>query len=127
MKADRNAIEQAYAFFHQKLKVYERSTSEREMDHIEDCIANYANSMSKELFEELSQGNPAFLHEHTTFQEDLTKAARLCFSLPQRGNRPINLNPSSQTYEENDTFPLLLAYQPDRIRTGASSADAGVV
>ena len=39
MKADRNAIEQAYAFFHQKLKVYERSTSEREMDHIEDGIA----------------------------------------------------------------------------------------
>ena len=33
--------------------------------------------MSKELFEELSQGNPAFLHEHTTFQEDLTKAVRL--------------------------------------------------
>ena len=27
MKADRNAIEQAYAFFHQKLKVYEHSTS----------------------------------------------------------------------------------------------------
>ena len=34
MKADRNAIEQAYAFFHQKLKVYEHSTSEKEMDHI---------------------------------------------------------------------------------------------
>ena len=33
MKADRNAIEQAYAFFHQKLKVYEHSTSEEEMDH----------------------------------------------------------------------------------------------
>ncbi len=45
MKADRNTIEQAYAFFHQKLKVYEHSTSEREMDHIEDCIADYANSM----------------------------------------------------------------------------------
>ena len=74
MKADRNAIEQAYAFFHQKLKVYEHSTSEREMDHIEDCIANYANSMSPELFAELSSGNEAFLHEHTTFQEDLTKA-----------------------------------------------------
>lgn len=39
MKADRNAIEQAYAFFHQKLKVYEHSTSEKEMDHIEDCVA----------------------------------------------------------------------------------------
>ena len=70
MKADRNTIEQAYAFFHQKLKVYEHSTSEREMDHIEDCIVDYANSMSKDLFNELSQGNPVFLHEHTTFQED---------------------------------------------------------
>ena len=77
MKADRNAIEQAYAFFHQKLKVYEHSTSEREMDHIEDTIAAYSNLMSKELFEELSQGNPAFLHEHTAFQEDLKKAVCL--------------------------------------------------
>ena len=74
MKADRNAIEQAYAFFHQKLKVYEHSTSEKEMDHIEDCIANYANSMSKELFDDLSGGNPAFLHEHTAFQEDIRRA-----------------------------------------------------
>ncbi len=71
MKADRNAIEQAYAFFHQKLKVYDHSTSEKEMDHIEDCIANYANSMSPQLFAELSNGDEAFLHEHTTFQEDL--------------------------------------------------------
>ena len=77
MKADRNAIEQAYAFFHQKLKVYEHSTSEKEMDYIEDCIANYANSMSPQLFAELSNGNEAFLHEHTTFQEDLKKAVRL--------------------------------------------------
>ena len=74
MKVDRNAIEQAYAFFHQKLKVYEHSTSEKEMDHIEDCIATYSNSMSQELFEELSGGNQAFLHEHTSFQEDLKKA-----------------------------------------------------
>lgn len=71
---DRNTIEQAYAFFHQKLKVYEHSTSEKEMDHIEDCIANYSNAMSKELFTELSGGNPAFLHEHTAFQNDLMKA-----------------------------------------------------
>ena len=71
---DRNTIEQAYAFFHQKLKVYDHSTSEKEMDHIEDCIANYANSMSKELFADLSKGNEAFLHEHTSFQEDLKKA-----------------------------------------------------
>jgi len=77
MKADRNAIEQAYAFFHQKLKVYEHSTSEKEMDHIEETIAAFSNSMSKALFDELSSGNHAFLHEHTTFQEDLTKAVCL--------------------------------------------------
>lgn len=81
MKADRNAIEQAYAFFHQKLTVYEHSTSEKEMDHIEDCIANYANSMSPQLFAELSNGNPAFLHEHTTFQEDLKKAVCMMESM----------------------------------------------
>jgi len=81
MKADRNAIEQAYAFFHQKLKVYEHSTSEKEMDHIEDTIAYYANSMSKELFAELSHGNEAFLHEHTTFQADLKKAVCLMEAL----------------------------------------------
>ena len=77
MKADRNAIEQAYAFFHQKLKVYEHSTSEKEMDHIEYTISEYADAMSPALFEELSAGNPAFLHEHTTFQDDLKKAVRM--------------------------------------------------
>ena len=83
MKAERNAIEQAYAFFHQKLKVYEHSTSEREMDHIEDCIADYSNSMCKELFDELSKGNPAFLHEHCSFKEDLTSAVREMESMLQ--------------------------------------------
>ena len=81
MKADKNAVEQAYAFFHQKLKVYDYSASEREMDHIEDTIADYANAMSKDLFNELSQGNPSFLHEHSTFQDDLTKAVLLMESL----------------------------------------------
>jgi len=33
MKADRNAIEQAYAFFHQKLKVYEHSTFHADLTH----------------------------------------------------------------------------------------------
>lgn len=70
----RNAIEQAYAFFHQKLKVYEHSTSEREMDHIEDTISSYANTMSPELFRQLSGGDPTFLHEHVSFLEQLQKA-----------------------------------------------------
>ena len=71
---DRNAIEQAFAFFHQKLKVYEHSPSEQERDHIEDVIARYADSMSPTLFSQLSNGHPSFLHEHLTFQQDLTKA-----------------------------------------------------
>ena len=71
---DRYSIEAAYAFFHQKLRVYEHSTSEREMDHIEEVIAAYANTMSPNLYEELSQGNPAFLKEHPTFETDLRDA-----------------------------------------------------
>lgn len=74
MKVDRNAMEQAYAFFHQKLKVYEHSASEREMDHIENAISTYADSMSPALFDCLSGGNPAFLHEHATFLADLRDA-----------------------------------------------------
>ncbi len=68
---DRSVIEQAYSFFHQKLKVYEHSISEKEMDHIEDTIASYADAMSPSLFRELSGGHSAFLHEHPMFLADL--------------------------------------------------------
>lgn len=71
---DHSAIEQAYAFFHQKEKVYRFSTSEAEKDHIEDAISRYVNQMSPELYEALSGGSDAFLREHTTFPEDIRKA-----------------------------------------------------
>lgn len=71
---DRYSIEAAYAFFHQKLRVYEHSNSGRERDHIEDVIASYANSMSPDLYRELSHGNPAYLKEHPTFEADLGDA-----------------------------------------------------
>ena len=71
---DRYSIESAYAFFHQKLRVYEHSTSEREMDHIEEVIASYANTMSQSLYRELSGGNEAYLREHPNFKDDLTDA-----------------------------------------------------
>ena len=70
-RVDRSVIEQAYSFFHQKLKVYEHSISEKEMDHIEDTIASYADAMSPSLFRELSGGHSAFLHEHPMFLADL--------------------------------------------------------
>ncbi len=71
---DRSVIEQAYAFFHQKLKVYEHSSSEREMDHIEATISSYTDAMSAELFDKLSSGNRSYLHEHTSFLIDLSDA-----------------------------------------------------
>lgn len=76
MMADRNATEQAYAFFHQKLKVYEHSTSEREMDHIENVVSAYADAMSTELYKALAGDNVAFLHEHSSFQAELSSAVR---------------------------------------------------
>ncbi len=71
MMPDRNAIEQAYAFFHQKLKVYEHSTSEAEMDHIEDTIAAYADAMSPTLYDALADGKASFLHVHESFRFEL--------------------------------------------------------
>ena len=71
---DHSAIEQAYAFFHQKEKVYRFSTSEAEKDHIEDSISSYVNQMSPELYTALSGGSDAFLREHSTFQEDIREA-----------------------------------------------------
>ena len=71
---DHSAIEQAYAFFHQKEKVYRFSTSEAEKDHIENAISSYVNQMPPELYEALSRGSDAFLREHTTFAEDINDA-----------------------------------------------------
>lgn len=71
---DRNTIEQAYAFFHQKAKVYKSSASEREKDHIEDTIASYVNAMSPILYAALSEGNDAYLKEHCTFGRQLENA-----------------------------------------------------
>ncbi|MBQ9653916.1 MAG: hypothetical protein IJV32_06820 [Bacteroidales bacterium] len=67
-------IEQAYAFFHQKERVYVHSTSEREKDHIEDAIASYVNAMSPALYAVLSEGNDAYLKEHEGFGGQLRDA-----------------------------------------------------
>ena len=71
---DHSAIEQAYAFFHQKERVYRYSTSGSEKDHIEDAISSYVNQMSQELYSALSDGSVTFLREHTKFAEDISVA-----------------------------------------------------
>ncbi|MCR5352094.1 MAG: hypothetical protein K6E35_06360 [Bacteroidales bacterium] len=68
------AAEQAYAFFHQKEKVYVHSQAEWEKDHIEEAIATYVNRMSPALYEMLSGGAEGYLREHVTFAADLRDA-----------------------------------------------------
>lgn len=74
MPMDRYVIEQAYAFFHQKEKVYAYSASESERDHIEDTIADYVNAMSPALYVYLSGGDRSYLREHPSFRTQLREA-----------------------------------------------------
>jgi len=71
---DRNTVEQAYAFFHQKYRVYEFSTSETEKDNIEYAISSYAEGMSKPLYDYLANGREGFLYEHKYFAKDIQAA-----------------------------------------------------
>ena len=48
------------------------------MDHIEDCISSYVNTMSPALYDALAAGRAGYLREHVTFPADLRDAvARL--------------------------------------------------
>lgn len=71
---DKHTIESAYCFLHQKQRVYQYSTLDWQKDDIEYAIENYADSMSPELYELLSEGRNDFLRNHTTFPEDIVKA-----------------------------------------------------
>ena len=73
---DHSAVEQAYAFFHQKERVYRFSSSEAEKDHIEDAISSYVNQMSPELYAALSGGSDTFLREHSSFAQDICEALK---------------------------------------------------
>lgn len=70
----RDAIEQAYCFIHQKRRVYDHSQMEWQRDDIELTIAQYADTMSRELLAAISQGAPDFLKSHPTFATDIRLA-----------------------------------------------------
>jgi len=70
----RDNIETAYSFLHQKRNVYIHSSLSWQKDDIEYAIASYADDMSQELYDILSDGRPDFLRDHSKFQEDITKA-----------------------------------------------------
>lgn len=70
----KDSIEAAYAFFHQKWRVYEYSHSERQKDDIEYAIADYVGNMSPELYARLADGRKDFLYDHDNFASDISKA-----------------------------------------------------
>lgn len=78
---ERGTVEQAYSFFHQKLRVYEFSRSETQRDDIEYAISSYADGMSPELYAILSGGNPEFLRCHPTFEPDMRAAVAMMESM----------------------------------------------
>ena len=71
---NKDSIESAYCFLHQKYRVYEFSNSETQRDDIEFAIASYVNDMNKELYEHLAKGRKEFLCNHTTFAADMQEA-----------------------------------------------------
>ena len=52
----RDSIETAYSFLHQKRNVYIHSSLDWQRDDIEYAIASYADGMSSELLELISEG-----------------------------------------------------------------------
>jgi len=70
----KDSIETAYSFLHQKRNVYIHSSLDWQKDDIEYAIASYADGMSQELYEAISDGRSDFLRDHKSFQEDITLA-----------------------------------------------------
>ncbi|KJJ87716.1 hypothetical protein M573_104114 [Prevotella intermedia ZT] len=71
---NKDSVESAYCFLHQKYRVYEFSNSETQRDDIEFAIASYVNDMNKELYAHLAKGRKEFLCNHTTFAADMQEA-----------------------------------------------------
>jgi hypothetical protein len=70
----KDSIEAAYAFFHQKWRVYSQSHNERQKDDIEYAIADYARNMNPELYHWLAGDRTDFLFAHDKFAADISAA-----------------------------------------------------
>jgi hypothetical protein len=70
----KDGIELAYSFLHQKWRVYQYSTDEQQKDAIEYAISSFAETMSPDLYEHISQGQDDYLMSHRRFATDLEEA-----------------------------------------------------
>ena len=68
------AIESAYAFFHQKRRIYQYSTLDWQKDDIEYAIEDYVCRMDEGLYKLICQGRSDFLRNHSSFAEDIVNA-----------------------------------------------------
>lgn len=74
MSISPDSVASAYAFFHQKWRVYAHSTIPSQRDDIEYAISSYADSMDRKLYAYLSRGSSDFLMSHARFSEDIQSA-----------------------------------------------------
>ena len=70
----KDSIETAYSFLHQKRNVYIHSSLDWQKDDIEYAIGTFVDDMSRELYDELSEGRTDFLRDHKRFGMDITLA-----------------------------------------------------
>lgn len=71
---NKDSIESAYCFFHQKERIYQHSTLDWQQDDIEYAVENYVSVMSEELYARISGGRNDFLRNHPRFQVDIHEA-----------------------------------------------------
>ena len=71
---NKDALETAYSFFHQKERVYAHSNMDWQKDDIEYAISSYVQDMDKTLYDILANGQKDFLKDHTRFHADLSFA-----------------------------------------------------
>ena len=77
MELTRDSIETAYAFLHQKMRVYIHSTMDWQRDDIEFAIGTYADEMNPDLYKLLAGGRTDFLRDHGLFEQDITHAVEV--------------------------------------------------
>ena len=70
----RDSIETAYSFLHQKQRIYAHSSLDWQKDDIEIAIGDYASGMNRELYDLLARGRADFLHDHARFASDIAEA-----------------------------------------------------
>lgn len=73
---NKDCIESAYCFFHQKFRVYKYSNLEWQKDDIEYAISEYVDAMDRDLYNFLSNNKKSYLQDHINFYNDIELAIK---------------------------------------------------